>query len=204
MPNQESVPPARFRYNVRPIPLGGLILGPRTVYSGRKIRLDLRPSVDTDGRTREYEVIVHPGAAVILPLLNDGRVVMIRNQRIAVGRALLELPAGTIDPPEAPAGCAARELTEETGYRAAIMEPLVSFFSSPGISDELMHVFVARGLEPDATRLEPGEKIETVPMEYVDVLDAVRDGRVQDAKTIVAVLFYDRFRRAGRGDAGAV
>lgn len=179
-------------------------MGPRTVYSGRKVRLELRQSVDTDGRTREYEVIVHPGAAVILPILDDGRVVIIRNQRIAVGRTLLELPAGTIDPPEAPAVCADRELTEETGFRAARMEPLLSIYSSPGISDELMHVFVAQGLTPDATRLEPGEKIETVPMKYEDVLDAVHDGRIQDAKTIVAVLFYDRFRRAGRGESGAV
>lgn len=178
-------------------------MGPKTIYTGRKFRLELCFGADPVGAPREYEVIRHPGAAVILPLLADGRIVMIQNDRPAVSRTLLELPAGTIDPPESPEVCAARELTEETGYAAAMLEPLASFYSTPGICDERMYVFLAQGLTPGTARLEPGEKIATIPMEYSDVLASIEAGRVIDAKTLVAVLYYDRFRRCSGGAAGA-
>jgi ADP-ribose pyrophosphatase len=140
-------------------------------------------------------VIVHPGAAVILPLLDDGSVVLIRNRRIATGQTLLELPAGTLEPPEPPIECARRELEEETGYRAARLVELLRFYSAPGFCNELLHAFVATGLTPGRTALEAGEQIETEPQPFEDALRAIRDGRIIDAKTIATLLYYDRFGR---------
>ncbi|MBU0637429.1 MAG: NUDIX hydrolase [Planctomycetes bacterium] len=153
----------------------------------------------SDGQTRPYEYVVHDGAGVILPILDDGRVVLIRNHRVAVAQDLLELPAGCVEPPESPLECARRELAEETGYQAGRLEPLLSFYSTPGMCSELMHVFLATELKPGPTRLEPGEDILVEPMEYADALHAISAGRIIDAKTIVALLYYERFgRREGK------
>lgn len=139
------------------------------------------------------EVVLHPGAAVVLPILADGRIVMIRNRRIAVGRTLLELPAGTLDPGESPLRCARRELEEETGYAAARMKRMVSFFSSPGISSEMMHVFLATGLRPGRARPEATEELSVVQKTRTQALAAVRAGRIRDAKSMIGLLFYERF-----------
>jgi ADP-ribose pyrophosphatase len=167
----------------------------RVVYEARKFRVEIASSVDRDGRSRDYEVIRHSGAAVILPLLDDGRVVLIRNHRVSLERELLELPAGTLDPGEAPAAAAGRELTEETGYRAGSIEPLLSFYSTPGICDENMHVFLATRLTAGQSALEPGERIRVTPMEWAAAMQAVRDGTIADAKSIAALLYYAQFRR---------
>ncbi|MBI5866343.1 MAG: NUDIX hydrolase [Planctomycetes bacterium] len=169
------------------------------VYQGRKFVLERQVQPLADGRVHIYEVIRHPGAAVILPVADDGRIILISNYRVAAEAELLELPAGTIDPPESPLTCARRELAEETGYRAERFEPLVSFFASPGISTERMHVFLAAGLTRGETALETGERIRTQPMKYDAALAAIRDGRIMDGKTIAALLYYDRFVRTARG-----
>jgi ADP-ribose pyrophosphatase len=166
----------------------------RTVFVGKKFHVEQRP-FDVDGTAHVYDVIVHPGAAVILPVLDDGRLVLIQNQRIAVGQELIELPAGTLDPGETHAQCAARELTEETGYRAARLEPLVRFYSSPGILSEQMHVFLATGLTPGPTAFDAGEQIRVLPLSHAEAIAAIRDGRITDAKTILSLLYYDRFVR---------
>lgn len=163
------------------------------VYQGRKFWIEKRLEPDASGTPRAYEVIRHPGAAVILPIMDDGSVVLIANHRVSVGTDLLELPAGTIDPPEDARTCAERELIEETGFRARTFEPLVSFYSSPGICDERMHAFVARGLIAGESALEAGERIVARPMPFVEALDAIRAGRIVDAKSIVALLYFDRF-----------
>lgn len=168
------------------------------VYHGRRFRIERRAARDADDGAREYDIIRHPGAAVILPILKDGRVVMIENHRVAIDRELIELPAGTIDPPESPRECAARELTEETGYRADTFEPLMSFFSSPGICDEHMHVFLARGLTPGPTALDAGERIVTRTMPLADALAAIGAGRIVDAKSIAALLYFERFHAGER------
>ena len=140
-------------------------------------------------------VIRHPGAAVILPLLPDGRVVLIRNRRIAIEAELLELPAGTLEPPETPLACAQRELTEETGYRADELTPLISFYSSPGFCDERLHAFVARDLTAGRQHLDPAERITVVPLEWAAVLREIETGGIIDGKTIVTLLYYDRYTR---------
>jgi ADP-ribose pyrophosphatase len=169
------------------------------VFEGKKFHVEQRP-FDVNGAVHVYDVIVHPGAAVILPVLDDGRLVLISNYRVAVGQELIELPAGTLDPGETHAECAARELTEETGYRAARLAPLVNFYSSPGILNEQMHVFLATSLTPGPTAFDAGEQIRVLRLSYAEALAAIQDGRITDGKTILALLYYDRFVRAeGKG-----
>jgi ADP-ribose pyrophosphatase len=144
-----------------------------------------------DGTRHAREVVRHPGAVVILPILDDGRVCLVRNYRAAVEQRLLELPAGTLESGEDPADCAHRELAEETGYRSGRMEHLLSFWMSPGILDERMHLYLATQLEPGKMALDAGEDIQTQLLPWNEALDMVRQGRIQDSKTINGILFYD-------------
>jgi ADP-ribose pyrophosphatase len=172
----------------------------KVVYRGRKFDVQLKRLRGRDGRSLTHEAIVHPGAAVILPLLPDGRILFVRVLRHTIDRELLELPAGTLDPPESPRTCAARELREETGYSARSLRKLISFFSSPGICTERMHAYLATHLRPGPQTLEPGEFIRLSPLTLADALASVQNGRIADAKTIVTLLYYDRFvvsRRKG-------
>lgn len=148
-----------------------------------------------DGVERVRETVLHPGAVVIVPLVGADRVCLIRNVRPAVGETLIELPAGTLEPGEPPLVTARRELEEETGYRAGSVEPLCEFYMSPGILSERMHLFVARDLEPGPARLEPGEQIEPLLLAWEEALKMTAEGRIQDAKTLVGLLWYDRWRR---------
>lgn len=139
---------------------------------------------------------------MILPLL-DGpegrRIVMIRNRRPAVGATLWELPAGTMEPPEAPSSCAARELVEETGYEAATIEPLGRFYSTPGMTDEVMWSFVATGLRQVGQRLEADEEMTVEAVSPRLVLEMIDRGEIMDGKTIASVLLGHR--RGLLGDA---
>lgn len=162
------------------------------VFEGHRFRVERR-AYAVRGISHHYDIIVHPGAAVILPVLDDGQLVLIRNYRVAVGEELIELPAGTLEPGEAPATCVVRELAEETGYRAGQVTPLVSFYSSPGILTERMHTFVATQLTPGPMELDAGEEIEVTTLTLAEVLSAVRAGRITDGKTILALLYYERF-----------
>lgn len=140
------------------------------------------------------QIVLHRGAVVILPVLDDGRVVLIRNTRIAVDEELIELPAGTLEEGEDPQASAHRELAEETGYRARSMELLTSFFSSPGILTERMFLYLATGLAEGDTALEQGEDIRAMPVSLDEAIQMARDGRIHDAKTLVGLLYYSAFR----------
>jgi ADP-ribose pyrophosphatase len=147
-----------------------------------------------DGTVHSRETVVHPGAAVILPLIDADRICLIRNYRVGVDEELIELPAGTIDQGEDPLETARRELLEETGYSAGSLEKLHEFWVSPGILNERMHLFVARDLTPGHSRLERGEQIKTLVVSWSDALELLDRRRIRDAKTIVGLLFYDRLR----------
>jgi ADP-ribose pyrophosphatase len=147
-----------------------------------------------DGTVHMRETVVHPGAVVILPLVDADRICLIRNYRVAVDEELIELPAGTIDRGEDPLETARRELREETGYSAGSLEKLHDFWVSPGILNERMHLFVARDLKPGPPRLEHGEQIKSLVVSWRDALDMVDNRHIRDAKTIVGLLFYDRLR----------
>lgn len=169
-----------------------------TIYAARKFRLVKHPHTLRDGTPHEYEIIRHPGAAVILPLLADGRVVMIRNRRVAIGETLLELPAGTLDVPgEPPVECAKRELIEETGYTAAKFTPLLWFYSSPGFCDEKLYAFLATELTAGEARPEASEDLSLEILEWPAALEAARRGEIRDSKSLLTILHYDRFFRDG-------
>lgn len=148
-----------------------------------------------DGSSLLRDIVVHPGSVVILPLLPDQRICLIRNYRIAVGEALIELPAGTLDQNEDAGEAARRELIEETGYRATRMEKLFDFYPSPGILDERMQLFVADGLTAGEPARETGEEIDNMIIAIDDALELVRAGSIRDAKTLVGLLLYDAFLR---------
>ena len=167
----------------------------QTLYQGKRVQLDLLTFEDEDGNRRKQEVVVHPGAVVILPITNQGKVVMIRNRRLSIGQTLLELPAGTLEPGELLINCAGRELLEETGYLATKMKPLASFFTSPGILTEKMSAFIGTGLVHKGQQLDEGEQIEVELMDYDDVIAATHDGRIFDGKTITTLLLFDRFHK---------
>jgi ADP-ribose pyrophosphatase len=167
---------------------------PEELLITRKFRVLRHHVTGRDGRDHPREIVHHPGAVTILPLLDDGRVCLIRNQRVAVGGELVELPAGTLEPSEDPRATAIRELAEETGYRAQAVEKLCEFFMSPGILNERMHLFLATGLQAGATALEAGEEIETLLVTWSEAMNMVASGTIQDAKTLVGLLFYQQFR----------
>ena len=144
--------------------------------------------------TVRRQVIEHPGSVAIIPLLEGDRVCLIQNYRIAVKKTLIELPAGTIDPPDTPADTAQRELREETGYLAENWQELPGFYLSPGILHERMHLYVADKLTAGATEREPGEEIENLIVPWTEAVEMVLSGKIEDAKTVVGILLWDRMR----------
>lgn len=149
------------------------------------------------GGVRVREVIEHPGSVVVVPMVSATEVCLVEVVRVAVGAELFELPAGTLDRPEPPAAAAARELSEETGYRAGRIVGAGSFWMSPGILRERMHLFVAEDLRPGPQHLEPGEQIRTRVVAWDEAVAMCLDGRIVDAKTIAAILLVDARRRRG-------
>ena len=136
------------------------------------------------------DVVVHPGAVVILPILDGHRIVMIRNYRYTIERELWELPAGTIEPEEEPITTARRELEEESGYRAGRIRPLMEFYTSPGILTEQMHAFVATDLTPVGQKLQGGERIVAQPVDAGVVREKLFNGELADGKTIAVLARY--------------
>ena len=165
----------------------------QVLYAGSKVRMEVHHLEDEQGRRLVKEVVVHPGAVVVLPFLDERTILLIRNYRHAIGQLLLELPAGTLDKGEAPMNAAGRELQEETGYLAARMVPISAFFASPGILTERMYTFAAYDLQKTQTALEEGEEIEVVPAGFGEAIEMIRTGEIVDAKTIATLLMYERF-----------
>jgi len=154
-------------------------------FAVRRCRLPVR-----GGAVIDRAVVIHPGSVVLLPVLDDGRLVLIESHRWQLGHPLLELPAGTLDPGEAPARCAARELIEETGYAADHLVAGGPFYAAPGLSTERMHPFLARGLRAVGQALEPDETIEVKAMSVDAVRAAMLDGRLADAKSLAVLGRY--------------
>ncbi len=154
----------------------------------------VRQTHDTPGgQSLVRETVEHPGAVVILPVLADDRLCLIRNYRYAVGETLVELPAGTLEPGEEPLETAHRELIEETGYRAAKIEPIHAFYASPGIMTERMYLFVATNLTAGDQQLESGEQIQRFEVSWGEVQEMIRRQEIKDAKTLVGLMYYDQY-----------
>ena len=148
-----------------------------------------------DGRVAIRDVVRHPGAVAVVALTEDGRICLVRQYRTALGRVTVEIPAGKLDPGEDPLDCASRELAEETGMEADKIAFLTTIATSDGFTDELIHVYMATGLtftrsDPDADEFI---NVDLVPLE--ELVDAVLDGRIEDAKTVVGALVCDAIMR---------
>lgn len=169
------------------------------VYSGRILNLDIDRVRFPDGSEGELEVIRHSGASAVIPFASDPagedpQLLLIRQYRYAAERYLYEVPAGRLDPGEAPLDCATRELLEETGCTAARVEFLTTIFTTPGFTDERIHLFMATGLTRGESNREADEFIEVVTRPLSEVLGLIERGEIVDGKTIVAVLFAAGFR----------
>ncbi len=166
----------------------------REMFRGRVVRVVNKDMILPNGRRATFNVVEHPGAVAILPVFPNGDVLLIRQFRPAPAETLLEIPAGTLEEGESPLQTARREIVEETGYRARRWSKIAEFYTAPGFCTELMHLFVARGLEPARADGDPEEIIHPVRMPLEAALALVRRRRIRDAKSIVGLLVYDAGR----------
>lgn len=160
------------------------------IFSGRVVSLSVEEHQLPDGRRADFEIVRHPGGAAVLPVLADGRVVLVNQFRPAAGGMVLEIPAGRLEPGEAPEACVHRELREEVGFRAARLEKLGEMLTAVGFCDEVIHLFVAAELTPVPRAPEPDEYIEVLTLPLAEALAMVREGRIPDGKTQLALLLY--------------
>jgi ADP-ribose pyrophosphatase len=168
----------------------------RTVFSGLVIDIE-QMEVEIGQRGRHtYQIIRHPGGAGVLPVHDDGTVSLIRQLRPAVDVVMLEIPAGRLSPGEEPSVCAGRELREETGITAENLIPLGMVYSSPGVFDEVVHLFVATALSQGAAQPEADEEIEVRRLPLTEALQMASDGRISDAKTLAALFRWDLLVRS--------
>ena len=182
----------------------------RSVFRGRVLDVNVEHVRYPDGSDGQLEIVRHRGAAAALPVYRPGEwpggpdaaVILIRQHRHATGGYLWELPAGKLDDGESPKSCAARELEEETGVRAKELRHLTTIWTTPGFTDERIHLFLATGLERGRVALEAHEFIERHEMPLQEAVERVRSGEIDDAKTMIALLLADRFRTHATGAAG--
>jgi ADP-ribose pyrophosphatase len=174
------------------------LLSSERLYTGRIVNLDRDTVRFPDDSTGRLEMLRHPGASAVVPFLDDPRgadprVLLIRQFRHAADGFIWEVPAGRLDAGEAPESCARRELEEETGMRAGTLERLTTIYTTPGFTDERIHLFLAHGLVQGEQRRETDEFMEVHPLRWSAVLELVRRGEIQDAKTLTSLLFVQCF-----------
>ena len=166
----------------------------RVLLENRRFAVVEKTIVRTDGESASCRFVRHGGSVAILPILDDGCVCLIHSRRVTVDDTLIEIPAGTREPNEEPIKTAARELAEETGYRAGKLEELTSYYPSPGILSERMWIFVARDLTEGEPAREANEQIENHVVRWEEALAKVDNGEIHDGKTIIALLSHERAR----------
>jgi len=167
---------------------GAELLATRDVYRGRIVHLALERVRLPNDHVVELEVVHHRGAAAVVPLLDDGRVALVRQYRHAASGWLLEVPAGTLAAGEAPEACAAREIAEETGYRAQRLEPLGWVWTTPGFTDERIWLYLATGLEPGGQTLDDDEVLAVELLPFADAVARAEAGEICDGKSVCALL----------------
>ena len=159
----------------------------RNIYTGKVVTLNIDSVQLPNGETVDLETIRHPGAAAVVPLKEDGTVILIRQFRHAAGGFIYEIPAGKLHPGEDPLHCASRELEEEVGYRASSFELLSSIFTAPGFADEVIHLYKATGLTKGRQQLDRDEVLEIIEMPLSEAVAKIGDGTIRDAKTIIGL-----------------
>ncbi len=170
----------------------------RRIYTGRVLNLDIDSVRFPNEKVGELEIIRHSGASAVIPFLSDPAgddptILLIRQYRYATDGFIYEIPAGRLEPGEPPETCATRELREETGCTAEKIEHLFTFFTTPGFTDEKIHLFVATGLTSGESELESDEFVEVVPTQMSAALKLIKDGTINDAKTALSILYVAGF-----------
>ena len=168
------------------------ILSHREVYSGKIVRLHVDVIRRESGERATREVALHPGGVAAVPVLDDGRIVLIRQFRYPLGKYIWEIPAGKLDSGQTPRDTIARELEEEIGYSAGILTEMSSFYTSPGFCDEIIHLFIARNLVPCSLRPEAGEYITPEACTLDECNRMIADGEIMDGKSILGILLLQR------------
>lgn len=169
----------------------------KVVYSGRVFAIEQHEITMPNGVETTREILKHPGAVCMVPVTESGDILMVTQYRLAVGKRLLELPAGTLEAGEPPVACAGRELQEEVGHQAASIVPMGGFYVAPGYTSEYIHLFICTGLSPSSL---PGDEDEDIEIENVSIDEALRhieNGVIEDAKSVIGVLRYARMRDLG-------
>lgn len=172
----------------------------KNIFDGRILTVKLERLRFDDGKKIEMELVRHPGAAAVVPVREDGRVVLIRQYRYTIDNYIWEIPAGKFEGKEDSEICAAREMEEEVGYRAGEILKLGSILTTPGFSDERIDLFLARNLIKVERRLEPDEFINVVEVPLDEALEMVASGVIEDAKTVIALLLTARKLNGGSSE----
>jgi ADP-ribose pyrophosphatase len=174
-------------------------LSSNTIYRGRILNLRVDTVELPDGRTGKREVVEHSGAVIIVPVNQDGQILLVRQYRYSVGRITLELPAGNIEPGESLESSARRELKEETGYEAKELTKLFSFFSTPGFSNEELHVFFASDLALSEQNLDDDEFVEVLAVPWEKAMQMVWTGEICDAASVAGIIGANHYmKKTGR------
>jgi ADP-ribose pyrophosphatase len=163
-------------------------LSSRRVFDGRRIRVEVERVRLPNGGEVELEIIRHPGAAAVVPLLDSGEVLLLRQYRHATGGWLVEIPAGTLLPGETPEACAARELEEETGWRAGALRPLGPIWTTPGFTDERIWLYLATGLTAGRQKLDQDELLTVQRVPLAAAVAMAANGEIVDGKSVAGLL----------------
>jgi ADP-ribose pyrophosphatase len=166
------------------------IIDHKEIYSGKIVKLHVDTILQDSGGTTIREVVLHPGGVTAVPVLDDGRLLLIRQFRYPIGKFILELPAGKLDTGQPPLEMIQRELEEEIGYRAGALSHESTFYTTPGISNEAIHFFIARNLTKCDQQLEEGEHITVEAYSVDECIEKIRSGEICDGKTIIGILWY--------------
>lgn len=167
---------------------GGERLDSREIFRGRTVNLDVDRVRLPSGKEMDFEMIHHPGAAAVVPVLDDGTVLLVRQYRYATGGYLLEVPAGKLDPGEAPETCATRETEEEVGYKPGKLQPLGWIWTTPGFADEKIWLYLATGLEPTRQTLGDDEVLSIERMPLREAVEKAARGEIHDSKSAIALM----------------
>jgi ADP-ribose pyrophosphatase len=159
----------------------------RKIFSGRIINLKEVIVKLPDGKTSKRELISHPGAAAIIPILPGNKVIFVKQYRKAIEKILLEIPAGTLEKNEKPINCAKRELIEETGFKAKKIKKILDFYPAPGYTSERIHIFTATGLSHVGSNTEPDEFIKTEILTKKQIKKLYKEGKIVDSKTLIGL-----------------
>lgn len=159
----------------------------KNIFSGRILKVKILKVKLPDGNITTREIVRHPGAVAIIPILNKNKIIFVRQYRKAVEKELLEIPAGTLEQNESPLNCAKRELTEETGYKAGKIKKIMEFYPAPGYTSEKIHIFAATDLKQVSSNSEPDEFIKTVIIDKVQIKKLYRAGKINDSKTLIGL-----------------